>query len=126
MAFKDIVSHGEDTVIEQVDRAYLGKRKAVFFANGTTGLVGLEGKDLSVLQRMTGFTGVAAAGPATLTGALKGDVVLGIVDLAGGDASADFESTISVAGEIQQSSSTDLHTHHFIVLLLKRGLAGAV
>lgn len=69
-----------------------------------------------------GFTGVAAAGPATLTGAKVGDIVLGVVNLTdGGGAASDFESTITVADQIQQSSSSDLHLKKFSVLLLKTG-----
>lgn len=51
-----------------------------------------------------------AAGAVTLTGAAVGDVVVSVTDLSTpGDASAKFETTISVANQIQQlSASTDV------------------
>lgn len=121
MSMKDIVSRGEDFIVEQVERGYGGARKELIHAHGDTGQVDLEGKNLGSLFKASGFTGVAAAGAATLTTAQKGDVVLGVVNLAGGDAASSFESVISVSGQIQQSSASDLSAAHFMVLLLKRG-----
>lgn len=68
------------------------------------------------------FNGVAAAGPVTLTGATVGQRVFALWqhDAAAlpGAAAALFESTISVANQIQQTSSSDLHTHLYGVILL--------
>lgn len=50
------------------------------------------------------------AGAITVTGAQIGDVVTGVVGITAGtlgDLSAGFESVITVAGQIQQSSATD-------------------
>ena len=67
-----------------------------------------------LLKAITGI----AVGPVTLTGAVVGDSVAGVVDLSTpGDAASKFESTISVAGQIQQlAASTDV----FVVLLIPR------
>jgi hypothetical protein len=84
---------------------------------------GVGGNALSAgAQRFLAFAGVAAAGPCTLTGAKVGDTVSGIIDLAAGSASAagSFESTISVANQIQQTSSSDLHTKNFAALLVAK------
>ncbi len=70
----------------------------------------------------TAFTGVAAAGPITLTGTKVGDVVLGVANTTdGGTGASLFESVITVADQIQQSSASDLHLKKYTVLLLKRG-----
>jgi hypothetical protein len=55
------------------------------------------------------FTGLAAAGSIVFAGAQVGDSVEIVVGLnTPGDASASFESTISVAGHIQQTSASNL------------------
>lgn len=70
--------------------------------------------------KFLGFTGVAAPGPATLTGAQVGDRVIGIIQTDATDlaAAAKFEATITVANQIQQSSVSDLSTHRYAVFLL--------
>jgi hypothetical protein len=68
--------------------------------------------------------GVAAAGPVTLAGAVIGQpvkLILGTLT-AGGPLIAkvpgtDFESVISVAGQIQQLTATDLHLDTFYFVL---------
>jgi hypothetical protein len=68
--------------------------------------------------------GVAAAGPVTLAGAVIGQpvkLILGSLT-AGGPLIAkvpgtDFESVISVAGQIQQLTATDLHLDTFAFIL---------
>lgn len=66
------------------------------------------------------FTGLAAPGAVTLAGATVGQRVVAIWDTAGAVAAAqaDFESTISVAGQIQQIGGGDLHLSKFDVLLV--------
>jgi hypothetical protein len=64
--------------------------------------------------------GVAAAGPVTLTGAVVGMRVRQVLTVTGGvlvDSSALFESTITVADQIQQSSASDLSgvTYSFLL-----------
>lgn len=56
----------------------------------------------------------------TLTGATLGQKVLLIWEATGAtlDASALFENTISVAGQIQQASNTDLSAKKYIVVLV--------
>lgn len=51
-------------------------------------------------------TGLSAAGAVTLTGAAVGDTVVSVTNLTTpGDASSSFETTISVANQIQESAS---------------------
>ncbi len=55
-------------------------------------------------------TSGSGAGSVVLTGAVVGDSVQRVVDLTRGtDVSADFESTITVAGHIQQTTTTSGH-----------------
>lgn len=68
------------------------------------------------------FTGAAAAGACTLTGAKVGDVVVGVVNLTDvATATANFEATITVADQIQQSSASDLSEKKFDVILIAKG-----
>jgi hypothetical protein len=65
------------------------------------------------------FTGAAAAGACTLTGAKVGDKVVSLVNLT--DATndkANFEATITVADQIQQSSASNLSAKKFAVMLV--------
>lgn len=65
------------------------------------------------------FTGRNGAGAITLTGAKVGDKVIictNLTDEANG--ATNFESTITVVDQIQQSSASDLSTKKFGVLLL--------
>ncbi len=72
--------------------------------------------------KYSAFTGHSGAGACTLTGALVGDVVLGVANMTdGGDASASFEGTVTVADQIQQSSASNLSAKHFALLSLRRG-----
>lgn len=53
---------------------------------------------------------LSVAGAITLAGALVGDNVVSVTDLSSGtDVSANFESAISVAGQIQQTASQTAH-----------------
>ncbi len=66
-----------------------------------------------------GFAGKNGAGACTCTGAKVGDKVAGVVNLTdGGTAAANFESTITVANQIQQSAAGDLSSKNFSVLLV--------
>jgi hypothetical protein len=56
----------------------------------------------------------------TLTGTKVGDIVVGVVTAGGATVSADFESTITVADQIQQTA-VDLSTAKIMVLLLATG-----
>jgi len=71
----------------------------------TAALVQLE----ALALRYRRFAGRSGAGAILLSGARAGDTVTvtGLIG-ASGDRSADFESVISVDGEIQQSSTADL------------------
>lgn len=63
-------------------------------------------------------TGAAAAGPCTATGVLVGDIVTAVTQSTGAIPAADtFERIVSVAGQIQQTSSSNLsgNTYNFLV-----------
>lgn len=78
----------------------------------------------SASSKVYTFAGVAAAGPITLTGAVKGDVVQSVSGITTvGSAAASFESTITVANQIQQSSASDLSLQTYIVQLQSAGTA---
>lgn len=78
-----------------------------------------EAAQASNSRKMRVFTGAAAAGACTLTGAAVGDRVVGCVngtDLT--DDKANFEATITVADQIQQSSASNLSAKKFIVFII--------
>jgi hypothetical protein len=76
----------------------------------------------SAALKLSAFTGKNLAGACTLTGAKVGDVVAGVVCITDGDdQAANFETTITVADEIQQSAASNLSTKKYTVLLVKKG-----
>ncbi len=71
------------------------------------------------IPRRYSFTGRNGAGSVALVGALVGDVVSSIVGLTTvGNASALFETTITVANQIQQVSATELSAKNYLVDLV--------
>lgn len=123
MSMKEIISFGEDFVVERVDRGDRGIREEVMRLSGDTGNAALEGKDLGALFKASAFTGRVGVGLTALAAAKVGDIVMGVVVVsgAGGDAAASFESVISTSGSIKQTSASDLSAVKYMVLLLKRG-----
>lgn len=67
------------------------------------------------------FTGKNGTGACTLTGAKVGDKVIGVIDLTNlAAAASSFETTITVADQIQQSSASNLSAvKHAVMLLVK-------
>lgn len=64
-------------------------------------------------------TGHNGAGACTLTGAKVGDKVIANVNLSDlADGTSAFETTITVADQIQQSSASDLSTKKYLVQLV--------
>jgi hypothetical protein len=62
--------------------------------------------------------GKNGAGALTLTGTLVGDKVVAVANLTTpGDLQSSFETTITVAGQIQQSSATDLSVKQCLFIL---------
>ncbi len=61
--------------------------------------------------------GVAAAGAVAIAGAAVGDNVELVLQSTFVDASADFESTVSVAGQVQQTSAANLSADTFLFLI---------
>lgn len=71
--------------------------------------------------------GSNGAGAITVTGAQVGDVVTGVDGITSGtlgDLSAGFESTITVAGQIQQSSATDYSAKALLITLNRQAGSG--
>lgn len=72
-------------------------------------------------MRLGTFAGRNGAGACTLTGAVVGDLVVGVACLTAGQlgmVDASFEAAITVADQIQQSAATDLSARAYVVLLL--------
>jgi hypothetical protein len=118
---------GQDMVFESLDRGYGGAATELFRLKDTNAKVTLAldsnqvgGKALSAAAfRPLYHAGVAAAGPVTLTGAKVGDKVAQIINLTDGTGGESlFESTISVADQIQQTSASDLSAKKFAFLLI--------
>ena len=83
-------------------------------AGDPSGLV-LDGKVVASNRMAVPFivkavTSLSGAGAVTLANTVPGDTVVSVTDLSSdSDVSASFESTISVAGQIQQTASTSGH-----------------
>jgi hypothetical protein len=69
------------------------------------------------------FEGLSAAGAVSLSGAREGDTVEMLIGLVGvvGDQSANFEAVITVDGQIQQTSASDLSGKYYRVYLVGLG-----
>lgn len=78
----------------------------------------VEGKVVATTRSIIAkvATSLSGAGAVTLTGTVVGDKVISVTDLSGdSDVTADFESTITVAGQIQQTVSTSGHAVFVVV-----------
>lgn len=70
------------------------------------------------VTRFIAVAGVATAGPVALPGAKAGESVAGVVCLTDGtNASGSFESTITVADQIQQIEAADLSAKKYALIL---------
>lgn len=77
------------------------------------------GKALASLDILS-FTGAAAAGACTLTGAKVGDVVFGLAGLTDmGGATSKFEAIITVDDQIQQTDNGNLSAKNYVVVLYR-------
>lgn len=116
MSFKEIVSEGEDVVITQHSRAFGTRAVESFKVDGRTGSVTVKGAVLPYLQ--LAVTGVAAPGPVSFPGAKVGDIVSSVTNLTvPGNAPAVFETVITVANQIQQTTVVNESAVVFLVLL---------
>jgi hypothetical protein len=129
------ISVGAIAITDTVYSAALGKVDIVAAAanrlgiplNATTGanqpveFIVMNGGGIGDL--LLTFTGHNGAGACTATGTLVGDRVISIAGLTTvGGLAASFESTITVADQIQQTSATDLSAKNF-TMLIQRGTA---
>ncbi len=83
----------------------------------TKAVTGEKLDEAALVQKV--FAGRNGAGVCTLTGAKVGDKVIGMVNIT--DATDDignFETTITVADQIQQSDASNLSAKKFAVLLV--------
>lgn len=137
---KEIVSQGESFEVIVDDRTYGGTNNVVALrVDGTTGKLTTGGTTtpgvygaaagsgysggstvLSGVSFVSGVhVGLSAAGSIALAGAAVGDIVVMATNLTTpANAATLFESVITVAGHIQQSSSTDLSASTFTFLLV--------
>jgi hypothetical protein len=121
LAVTDTVAPGTITATELASDAVTTAK--ILNANVTTAKLATNAvtgvKIAAGALKYLAFTGVAAAGAITLTGAAVGDKVVGVANTTdGGSGSANFESTITVVNQIQQSSASDLSTKKYTVLLI--------
>lgn len=81
----------------------------------------LDGLEAGTSVRTYLFTGKNGTGACTLTGAVVGDKVCGHVINKTDDTAdtANFEATVTVVDQIQQSSASNLSAKKFIVTLIK-------
>jgi hypothetical protein len=95
--------------------AMLGAEESLSFGL-IAALAQLEAEALKYHSRAV--AGLTGAGSILLPGAQLGDEVISVTGIYGvsGDQSANFESSISVAGLIQQSSTDDLSDNLYVVI----------
>jgi len=85
-------------------------------ANAVTG-PGLS----ATAMHFVAFTGHNNTGACAATGVKVGDTVVGVVSITDGtSAASSFESTITVADQIQQTSASDLSTKKFSLLVVAK------
>lgn len=80
-------------------------------------------KHVNDMRDVISFMGCNLAGACTATGLKVGDVVLSVTGLASGtvgDQSEKFESTITIADQIQQSQASDLSTNVYMALVQRK------
>lgn len=66
------------------------------------------------------FTGHNAAGACTATSVAKGDVIFGVAGLTDvGEFKSSFESVVTVADQIQQSSASNLSAKNYLALVYR-------
>jgi hypothetical protein len=97
-----------------------GDVAAYLAGTGSLALV-LEGKGVIASTRSAIFfaaAGLNGAGAVTVTGAKVGDLVLAVINLTTpGQAASSFESTVSVAGQVQQSSTSNLSGNNYLFIV---------
>lgn len=127
---KFIATKGDEFVVDKLDRSYGGKEAEALKVDGdgnatvtgtltVTGTATVAGKTPMtgslITKVVTGADASSAAQAVTATGLKVGDVVYAVVNITDlTDASASFESTITVADQIQQSA-TNLSTKKIMV-----------
>lgn len=107
------------TIADKVSLWFHGRRLGVFGdsqVNTNTSLVIGDNGGVTVGSTRTGANslkvlanGLASAGAVTVAGTLVGDIVELVLDLNAApvvDVTADFESTVSVAGQVQQTGGS--------------------
>jgi hypothetical protein len=137
---KEIVSQGESFLVVLEDRTYGGvMNKVCLHIDGTSGKLqtggtvtpGVYGATAAtpsytggstVLSGASLFGAVAAGhsgvGAITVAGALVGDAVVMVTNMTTPAlATSSFESTVSVAGQVQQTSASNLSASTFSFLL---------
>lgn len=92
-------NYGSDTAVLSLDGVAIGSTRS-----GPTAL-------------MVSAAGVAAAGPVTVAGAVVGDNVAFVLGPTNADAGASFETTVSVAGQVQQTSASNLSANQYVFFL---------
>lgn len=92
-------NYGSDTAVLSLDGVAVGSTRS-----GPTAL-------------MVSAAGVAAAGPVTVAGAVVGDNVAFVLGPTNADAGANFETTVSVAGQVQQTSASNLSANQYVFFL---------
>jgi hypothetical protein len=122
---KFIVSEGEDFEVEFAPRGNSNTRTSALKVDGTSGKVTNKGSEVvavavnnggNLLHLACAFGN--AAGARTLTGAKVGDKVLAVINVTDATTdNADYESTITVVDQIQQTAVNHTGDLGFVVLL---------
>jgi len=106
--------------------AFVGATGAVLLSGDSSTFSDNQGSGGAFVQhQILGGTGITGPGATTLTGALLGSSVVFVRNEGGDNITSQFESTISVDGEIQQTSSDDNSGIPVFVTLAQDALTNA-
>lgn len=92
-------NYGSDTAVLALDGVAVGSTRS-----GATPI-------------LASATGRASAGAITVAGAVVGDNVAFVLGPTNADAGASFETTVSVAGQVQQTSASNLSANQYVFFL---------
>lgn len=121
-----ISTNGDPFKVQHLDRSYGGRTTTMLSCRETDGVpCGPSGNPLFTgtiySAVVVGADNTSAKGYATVTAAKKGDVLIAAANLTDtSDVQAKFETTVTVDGQVQQSSGTDNLSAKYILFILQR------
>jgi hypothetical protein len=120
-------TNGDNFKVKHLDRSYGGKETTVLSVDGTDGTVKVGATQTTIFTGSllsavaVGADNTSSKGYATVAATKIGDKLIAAANITdSSDVQTKFEATITVAGQIQQSSGTDNLSAKTILFLLQR------